>query len=523
MWNPPIALSPEEQKIAARTQKARQFFVFLRTIRHELLDADFQQTLARSYSLEPGGKAPVDAGVLALATLLQAYCRVSDQDAVELTVMDKRWQMVLDCLGVEHPPFSRGTLFHFRLRLIAHNLDKTLLDRTVALAEQTGGFGARQLRTALDSTPLFGAGRVEDTLTLLGHALRKAVGLAAKELDTSTEVLMAAAGLELVGQSSLKAALDLDWGAPTARVSALRLVLEEVERWKNWLEQQHLAAQESPMQEVLETIEQIVAQDTEPDPEGGPGARRIKQHVAPDRRISIEDADMRHGRKSSAKTFNGFKEHIALDLDSHVTREVVVCPANQPEHEAVELLAEELEQGAGLFQVDIDLGYMASPRIAQWAAQGVHIIARPWPQSGPLLTKDDFTLDFPHGTVTCPNGQTVPMVLGKNAQFPASACDVCPRRAQCTTARLGHGRSLTIREDEPFQQKLRAKIKTKRGRASLRKRTAVEHAIAHHVAHRGRRARYKGLRKNQFDGRRHAAVSNLLVAARYQEERQLAS
>src|SRR6516164_9044808 len=176
MWNPPSALSPEEQKIAVRTQKARKFFVFLRTIRHELLDADFQQRLAKSYSPEPGGKAPVEAGVLALVTLLQAYCHVSDQDAVELTVMDKRWQMVLDCLGAEHPPFSRGTLFHFRLRLIAHNLDKTLLDRTVALAEQTGGFGARQLRAALDSTPLFGAGRVEDTLNLLGHALRKAVG-----------------------------------------------------------------------------------------------------------------------------------------------------------------------------------------------------------------------------------------------------------------------------------------------------------------------------------------------------------
>jgi hypothetical protein len=51
----------------------------------------------------------------------------------------------------------------------------------------------------------------------------------------------------------------------------------------------------------------------------------------------------------------------------------------------------------------------------------------------------------------------------------------------------------------------------------------VEHAIAHHVAHQGRRARDKGLRKNQFDGRRHAAVSNLQVAARYEEERQLAS
>ena len=214
MWNPPMALSPEEQKMAARTQKARKFFVFLRTIRHARLDADFQQTLAKSESPEPGGKAPVDAGGLALATLLQAYGHVSDQDAVELTVMDKRWQMVWDGLGAEHPPFSRGTLCHFRLRLIAHNLDKTLLDRTVALAEQTGGFGARHLRAALDSTPLCGAGRVEDTRTLLGHALRKAVGLAAKALATSAEVLMAEAGLALVGQSSLKAALALDWGAP---------------------------------------------------------------------------------------------------------------------------------------------------------------------------------------------------------------------------------------------------------------------------------------------------------------------
>lgn len=37
MWNPPIALTSEEQKIAARTRKTRKFFVFLREHRHELL------------------------------------------------------------------------------------------------------------------------------------------------------------------------------------------------------------------------------------------------------------------------------------------------------------------------------------------------------------------------------------------------------------------------------------------------------------------------------------------------------
>ena len=357
MWTPPIALSPEEQKMAARTQKARQFFVFLRTIRHALLDADLQHALAQSSRPAPGGNAPVEVGLLALATLLQAYCHVGDREAVEVSVMEKRWQMVLDCLGTEQPPFSQGTLLHFRRRLIAHNLDKTLLERTVALAEKPGGFGARPLRTALDSTPLFGASRVEDTLNLLGHALRKAVGVAARELGTSTKALVEAAGLVLVGHSSLKAALDLDWGEPQAREKALPLVLEEVERWQRWLEPPHtLSTHEPPLKEMMDTMGQMVAQDTAPDPEGGPSGRRINKHVAPARRIAIEDQTMRHGRTRSAKTCNGFKEHVLLALDSHVTREVVVRPANEPEHAAVALLATELERPPGLRQLDIDLG-----------------------------------------------------------------------------------------------------------------------------------------------------------------------
>jgi hypothetical protein len=80
-----------------------------------------------------------------------------------------------------------------------------------------------------------------------------------------------------------------------------------------------------------------------------------------------------------------------------------------------------------------------------------------------------------------------------------------------------------MREDEQFQQKLRATLRTKRGRAARRKRTAVEHAISPQLAPQGRRARDKGRRKNQFDGRRQAAVSNLQVAAHYEEEQCLAS
>src|SRR5262249_25765950 len=230
-------------------------------------------------------------------------------------------------------------------------------DRTVALAEQPGGLGARQGRAALDSPPLCGAGRVEDTLNLRGHALRQAVGLAAQARDPSPAAVMEAAGLTLVGHSSLQAGLALDWGEPRARARALGLGLDEGARWPQWLEQQHpLAAQAPPLKEVMDTLTQIITPDTAPEPDGGPGGRRLTPHVAPDRRIASEDPAMRHGRKSSAKTFHGFKEHVVGDLESQVIRAVVVRPAHEPEHAAVARLAETLAHAPGLRQLAIDLG-----------------------------------------------------------------------------------------------------------------------------------------------------------------------
>jgi transposase len=55
------------------------------------------------------------------------------------------------------------------------------VEQTVALAKAKGGFGDRALRAALDASPLWGAGRVEDTINLLGHALRKALGVIARQ------------------------------------------------------------------------------------------------------------------------------------------------------------------------------------------------------------------------------------------------------------------------------------------------------------------------------------------------------
>src|SRR5258705_9872310 len=150
------------------------------------------------------------------------------------TVRDRRWQLVLDCTGTEEPPFSKGTLVGFRKRLIEKNLDRRLIERTVELAARTGGFGARALRAALDSSPLWGAGRVEDTFNLMGHALRKALGVIAvlqgRGQAAGAAIVAAQAGVPQLAASSLKAALDADWDDLAARDDALAEVLGLLDR-----------------------------------------------------------------------------------------------------------------------------------------------------------------------------------------------------------------------------------------------------------------------------------------------------
>src|ERR1700730_7090814 len=109
LWQPPVELSIQEERIVTRIRKAK-LFVFLRSYRHELLNEAFQQELACLYRASERGQPPIAPAQLALATILQAYAGVSDDEVIEATLMDRRWQLVLDCLDCAEPPFSKGTL-----------------------------------------------------------------------------------------------------------------------------------------------------------------------------------------------------------------------------------------------------------------------------------------------------------------------------------------------------------------------------------------------------------------------------
>jgi hypothetical protein len=157
VWRPPAEPSPAEQAVIKAVRRAK-LFVFLRQHRHELFDEQFQAELAETYADSPKGQPPVPPARLALATILQAYAKVSDDEVIEATVMDRRWQLVLDCMGAEEPPFSKGTLVGFRKRLIEQDLDRRLIERTVELAARTKGFRGAGTAGGAGLLPAVGGG-----------------------------------------------------------------------------------------------------------------------------------------------------------------------------------------------------------------------------------------------------------------------------------------------------------------------------------------------------------------------------
>lgn len=520
-WNPPIEPSPKEAKILKRLQRHRKLFGFLRMHRHEIFDEQFQSELEAMYRDTGAGAVPIAPALMCMVVLLQSYAKASDAEAVEASVMDARWKLVLDCLECEEPVFSQGSLQQFRQRLIAHQMDERLLERTIEVARMSQGFDWKKLpkalEVAIDSRPLVGAGRVEDTFNLLGHAARKVVACACKQTAMSAEQICQQAGCPLFLASSIKAGLDIDWSDPEQKLQAINELVEQVTALQRWVEHElPQRSMDAPIERYLDALAQVQQQDLEQQLDG---RVKIRDGVAKDRRVSVEDAQMRHGRKSKSKTFSGYKEHVAAELHTQLILACTVTPANAPEHTAADVLKAELDgQGLQIGQLHIDRGYINSCAVEQVEQQGGQVVSKPWRPANNnedgLFTKLDFDINIRDKTITCPNGQVQHFEFGKTVQFAPRACALCPLRNQCTTTPLGQGRSVHILLDEARQKRLRKQQASKKGRKRLRVRTAIEHRLAHVSACKGPRARYRGVRNNLFDLRRASAVQNLQTIQR---------
>ena len=499
---------PGEKAVAERLRRSSKFYVFLWSIREELFDDAFQDELIAAY--EPRGQEPCPPAMLAMVNLLQRFDGVSDAGAVDEAENDQRWRLVLGTLDDDRAPFGQGSLVRFRAKAIKHDLDKKLVARTIELAKRTEMYSWKRLKVVLDSSPLEGVGRVDDTWNLIGRAMSKVVAAVARALGVDKTVVIEGAGLTVLDGPSVKATLDIDWGDDRERHDALQRIVAEAELLDAWvLQQMQTDAEKPPVSDALSLLRRTMEQDLEPDPTDR-GGKRVRDGVAENRLISIGDPEMRHGRKSRSKTINGYKRHIVIA--NRIILGTAVEPANRREHEPAQRLFDAARQHGEIVSAHFDRGYLSSPEVATMWHEGVAIHSRAWGATKPgKFDKSDFQICVDQGIVACPAGRVTHITRSGFVAFDEAHCRRCPIKPHCTDSRR---RTLHIHENEKLLIALRAASASANGRAAYRQRTSVEHRLARIAAVQGHKARYRGVRKNEFDLNRAAAVVNLVEVGR---------
>ncbi len=257
------------------------------------------------------------------------------------------------------------------------------------------------------------------------------------------------------------------------------------------------------------------------------GVFTIARRVAADRVISTVDPQTRHGHKTSARGFDGFKGHIAADPDSEIITATAVTPGNSADGDAAEgLLADVLagaaegaqdEDTAGRGEVYGDAAYGTGDLVARVESAGLYngLKVQPPATVKGHFPKDRFAIDLDAKTVTCPAGVTAAIRATGRKRQPwqarfGRACRTCPLAAQCTTA--AEGRTITIGPHEATLAAARQAQASPAWQASYKAtRPKIERKIGHLMRrrHGGRRARVRGQYKAAADFALLAAAANL--------------
>jgi hypothetical protein len=245
----------------------------------------------------------------------------------------------------------------------------------------------------------------------------------------------------------------------------------------------------------------------------------VEQGVAKDRLLSVHDPEMRHGRKSASKRFDGHKAAVVVDTDEPLITAVTVLAGNAPDAEGALELIEQTEANTGC-EVEAAMGdcaYGGGETRQAFAEAGRTLVAKvPSPSNRGCFPKTAFVLDLDAATATCPAGQTTPDFRpsptgGGQFRFAAAICAACPLRARCV--RGAGGRTVAVHPQERLLQEARALQAGPAFAEYRRRRQAVEHRIARLVQLGIRQARDVGRAKTAFQLLMAAAVANLTYLA----------
>ena len=492
------------------TLPERSIYRLLHTHRERLFGDELFADLFQST-----GRRSVPPSILAVVMVLQRLEGLSDREAADRFAFDVRWRYAAGVgdpvAGEETTSFASTVLVDLRARLRASKDPDRIFRVTTELARSVELVGVRRV---LDSAPLLDAVATQDTVTLVRGAIRGLLRACPPHLAARVRQ-----GLQRSDDYRAPGKPACDWDDAAARERLVDELTRDGYRALFALRAQPLDAQ---VRQAAELLAVVVGQDIE---ETSDGRFRIAQATAPDRVISTVDPQARHGHKTAARGFDGYKAHIAIDPDSEIITAAETSTATTSDAELTPALLGDLadrqpdqpaQPGGQLTQAVAygDSGYGSGANLARLASLGIQArvkVAMPTAPGG-RYGKTAFRIDLAQATVTCPAKVTAPIIAtrhGGRARF-GRACSVCPLRDACTTSPTG--RTVSIHPHEAELLAARSRQRTAHWLADYRAtRPKVERKLAHLLRrrHGGRRVRVRGLVRIRQDFRLLAAAVNL--------------
>ena len=448
------------------------------------------------------GRPSLPPSLMSGVTLLQWFDDVSDEEAVAQTKYDLRWKVGLD-LPLDFAGFDPSSLSVFRKRLIENGRERYAFDRLVEVGREAG-FIPDKVTLLTDTTWVRGAGAVQDTYTLLRKGMRKmlkALGyhVRGRRRGLSKQVRQL---VERYLDRGHKA--EIDWSDPQARAVQLKVLVEDAETVLGLAAEQ---ADDAEVRTIGWMLTKILGDDVVRDEEGHP---EIGEGTASDRIISMTDPEMRHGRKSGTRRFDGFKSSVSTELTSGLILDISDVPA--PGSDGAQLMPTiervEAHTGVTVERVIGDGAYGSGDNRAACAEHGGHAIDLVSPMSQPHdreADKSAFQIDLEAQRATCPQGCTATGKARKDKRgrpiliftFARSDCETCPLFTRCVRS-ASTGRTVRTHAQETHLREARQRQETEQFKALYRLRGCVEGKIAELVGHGLRETRYLGEEKRQL-------------------------
>jgi hypothetical protein len=476
------------------------------------------------------GRNSVAPRIVAVVMVLQRLEGLSDREAVDRFSFDLRWKYAAGGLSFDHPGFVHTVLVDMRARLRRSERPNRIFETALDVARKAGLVGRKRV---LDSTPLYDAVATQDTVTLIRSAIRGVLRVVDEALAVE---LRGACKRDDDYVAPGKPACD--WDDETAREALIDALARDAYAVLAVLDGRTLEKEVSEAAALLATV---VGQDLE---QRDDGVFRIARKVAQDRVISTVDPETRHGHKTAARGFDGYKGHVAIDPDSEIITATEVTAGNAGDASAAEALlsdvlsppakeesksrptpteaptvetppVEPTEATPAGVEVYGDASYGTADLVEKIEAAGAEAnvkVQAPSARAG-HFGKDVFRIDLDAGTVTCPAGVLVQIRKtsdgGGVAAF-APACGGCALRTRCTDAK--EGRVVRVHPKEATLQRSRARQNSPTWKQRYRAtRPRIERKLAHLMfrRHGGRRARMRGCERNRHDFALLAAANNL--------------